>query len=107
MPQTKPKYGKSLARIFDNSFGAIMEFFVEKRFNDHSMNEVRDVTGVSHRHCQRVVYHFVKAGLLDQTRTVGKVTKMWKLKPCEQSFHLIKFHNQTLSMLKQQDKPPK
>lgn len=105
MPQTKPHYGKSLAVIFDNSFGAILEYFVEHRNTDHSMREISEKTGVSHRHSQRVVYHFIKAGLINETRTVGKVTKMWKLKPCESTTHLIKFHDETLSMLRRQDVP--
>ncbi len=79
--------------LFPNSTGRLVTFFVENTDKDYSIYEIHKHTGISNRQLWRLLRHLEKENIIEISRIVGKVTKMWKLKFCQQAIALIRMED--------------
>jgi len=84
---------KHIKQLFPNATGRLVDFFVNNIDMDYSIYEIHKETHISTRTLFRLLRHLQERGIIENSRIVGKVTKMWKLKWTRSSVAMIRLED--------------
>lgn len=85
-----------LSRVFKNSRGKVLEFFIRHLDKDYSIGEISKGSGVSSREVYRIVDQFTYQKIIIETRRLGKRIPMYTIVRDVGSKALIEFDREML-----------